>query len=344
MPSQPELIFVTGPQAGTREVVMTSPAVLGRDPAADVRLQDESASRQHLQFDLLAQGWAVTNLSRNGTVINSRKYKSAKKQILLETGDVLQVGAETSILYVGPGDDPDQALGAWRAAGPAPQAPLAEQQQVKPAEAIDPLEDADAEEESPEAAARKNKIRKYAIGAGIYVAAMIVLILVLSNLGGQEDGGRGAVPPMLTDSQIAKYLDRSYELSTSDVSAGKMLEKALVTYGRRHDTDAPGNLYRTVKYFQLHLAYRSEPAFEDPEHLRMYNTAFDELTRKVTDLYKRAYVATNAQDYGLALALWERLERMLPVTEPPLPEPEHPLFQNVIEHIVYVSRLRAAQR
>ncbi len=343
MPSQPELIFVAGPQAGTREVVMTSPAVVGRDPAAEVRLADESASRKHLQFDLLAQGWAVTNLSRNGTVINSRKYKSAKKQILLETGDVLQVGAETSILYVGPGDDPEQALRAWRAAAPAPPARQAEQQAHEPPEPTDPLDEPDIEQDPPEAAARRDKMRKYAIGAGIYVVAMIVLILVLSNLGGDETGP-AAVPPMLSEAQIAKYLDRSYEVSTSDISAGKMLEKALVTYGRRHDSDAPGNLYRTVKYFQLHLAYRPEPAFEDPEHLRMYNTAFDELTGKVTDLYDRAYVATNAEDYRWALALWEQLERMLPVTEQPLPEPEHPLFQNVIDHIVYVSRLRAAQR
>ncbi|MFP4354599.1 MAG: FHA domain-containing protein [Phycisphaerae bacterium] len=341
MPSQPELIFVAGPQAGRREVLMTSPAVVGRDPRADVNVTEEAVSRQHIRFDLLAQGWAMTNLSSNGTVVNSKRYKSSKKQVLLDTGDVLQIGAQTQILYVGPEDDPDQALRSWREIAPPARAIIEDEPDQAPGPS-DELEEVDIEQIDPEAAARQAKVRKYAIGGGIYLLAMVVLVIVLSNLGGEDVETAAGQPRMLETNEIARILDHRYELATQDAAAGKMLEEALTTYDRRHDK--PGNLFRTVKYFQLHLAYKATPSFDDPEHLRKYNTALRKLTERATDLYKRAYIATNAQDYRLALSLWKQLQGMLPVNEPPMRQPDHPLFKNVIDYIVYVSKLQAAQK
>ena len=81
--------------------------------------REEAASREHIRFLFTHDGWVMENLSANGTLINNKRYKRDKK-ILLDTGDVLGVGLETKILYVAPGDDPEEALGAWRAANPEP--------------------------------------------------------------------------------------------------------------------------------------------------------------------------------------------------------------------------------
>jgi pSer/pThr/pTyr-binding forkhead associated (FHA) protein len=118
--AMPELIFVSGPQQGERAVIMTGTAVLGRSPSADVKLLEEAASREHVRFQLTRDGWVMENLSANGTLINGRRYKKDKK-ILLDTGDVMGIGLETRILYVSPGDDPEEALEDWRQANPPAQ-------------------------------------------------------------------------------------------------------------------------------------------------------------------------------------------------------------------------------
>ena len=123
--AMPELIFVSGPQRGERAVIMTGTVVLGRSPSADVRLLDEAASREHVRFQLTRDGWVMENLSANGTLINGKRYKKDKK-VLLDTGDVMGVGLETRILYVAPGDDPEEALADWRQANPPAQAKPAE--------------------------------------------------------------------------------------------------------------------------------------------------------------------------------------------------------------------------
>ena len=116
--ARPELLFVRGPQAGQRVVLTTGQAVLGRSPECDVRLEEESASRRQVQFEMTAEGVVVENLSSQGTLISGKRYKSGKR-VLLDTGDVLAAGAVTEILFVAAGDDPEAALTAYRQARPA---------------------------------------------------------------------------------------------------------------------------------------------------------------------------------------------------------------------------------
>ena len=101
--ARPELIFVRGPQDGERAVLMTNPVVVGRSAVADVRLKENASSREQLRFDLTPEGWLMQNLSANGTLINGKRYRGGKR-LLLDTGDILGVGAETEILYVAPPD------------------------------------------------------------------------------------------------------------------------------------------------------------------------------------------------------------------------------------------------
>jgi len=118
--AMPELIFVAGPQQGERAVIMTATAVIGRSPTAEIHLTEEATSREHVKFQFTHDGWVMENLSANGTLINGKRYKKDKK-VLLDTGDVMTVGLETKILYVAPGDDPEEAIQTWRGANPAPE-------------------------------------------------------------------------------------------------------------------------------------------------------------------------------------------------------------------------------
>ena len=113
------LIFVDGPQRGDEVVLADNVVLAGRDPSAGVQFTEQYASRRQLRFELAVYGWTLENLSTNPIRVNGKKYKAAKK-ILLATGDVIAVAAETQILFTGPDDDPRDALDAYRQEHPAP--------------------------------------------------------------------------------------------------------------------------------------------------------------------------------------------------------------------------------
>jgi diguanylate cyclase (GGDEF)-like protein len=74
---------------GTRYPLGTATVVLGRDPACDIRIVDQSVSRRHLRIHLDEAGYAVEDLqSTNGTFINDEPASAR----LLKDGDYLRVG------------------------------------------------------------------------------------------------------------------------------------------------------------------------------------------------------------------------------------------------------------
>ena len=87
--------------------------LIGRDPDADLVLQDPFASRKHFQLSWSKEGYYIlTDLkTRNGTVVNGVKEFQCK----LRTNTTVQVGHEL-ILFI-PSDDPpeddDDLLPAW---------------------------------------------------------------------------------------------------------------------------------------------------------------------------------------------------------------------------------------
>ena len=122
---RPELIVVRGPHDGERAVLMSDQAVVGRAAECDIQIRDETVSRRQLKFLLAPGGWVVENISANLVRINGKKYRTGRKAFL-ETGDVLRIGAETDILFISPGDDPDQTLRTYRQDHPLAAEPLAE--------------------------------------------------------------------------------------------------------------------------------------------------------------------------------------------------------------------------
>jgi len=368
MPSAcPELIFVAGPQEGERAVLMTPVVGVGRSPDADVQLSELYVSRSQLQFQITHEGWVVENVAKKSLVrINGKKLKVGKK-LILDTGDLLSVGMETQILFVAPGDDPEEALAEYRNEVPAPEpepaAVVAEQPPesveaepvVAEPEAAAPVEAATESEEAPaaesiednlmlgltdeerDAATEKQaKIKKYAIYGGVYLAVLIGGAVLLSGLGARGDGDRTGAPGLIPPDGISQILSEPIlGMPLVEPVAEQHLQKAKVFH--REAEIQSGNLYKAVKHYKLYLAFSRKETFPTPELERQYTQALRRLIREVTKKYKDSYALVQNRNYRLALASYEELLRMVPAKEEPKPEKDNKLFENIIENITYVG-------
>lgn len=87
---------------GSRISVNTSPFVIGSSEEADFCLSDSYVSGRHaiLEYDPAEEGRYVTDASRNGTYVNSRRLPKGERTAL-HHGDTLQIGDTVfSVEYV----------------------------------------------------------------------------------------------------------------------------------------------------------------------------------------------------------------------------------------------------
>jgi len=355
--ARPELLFVAGPQEGERAVLMTNAALVGRALTADVQLMESAASREQFRFDLTPHGWLMQNLSANGTVVNGKRYKKGR-QLLLETGDVLSVGLESEILYVAPGDDPEAALAEYRqrkasapAAKPAPppETPAGEpagkkakdhppsgKEKAAPAAAETPEQGADEEEPSEQ---EKSSKLKYVLFVIVLVATVLfgAAIVRKSMSDGEQDGGPVG-PPRLSTVQIAEALAEPLEKSLSPEKAAGALDRAVRSYNNRTLWE-PGDLFRCVKDFKLHRAYRGTQSFDKIEHERMAEKAAKELNELVKRKYDAAWRFERARDFRSARAAFHDVLQILPVVDLDRYGPVYQVIRgNVIRHLNYIKK------
>lgn len=368
-----ELIFIAGPQKGERVWVTAKTMVLGRMPQCDVCLKEEFVSRQHARMEITEDGIIVENLSSTGTVINDKRYKAGKK-ILLATGDVLAMGMESRLLFVGVGDDADTALAELRKREEPPAPPA--QTPPAPAEppaAIPPLPSPAAAKQTAPAApplpapgkaktevpktakfeknvvaagaagkpadrpAAQQKVRKYIKFGIVYAVALVALVIVIkfAPRGGGDDVGGPGTSGFLSREQIAGILRQKPDRKLNAVEADRALATAVELFPRRK-TD-PGNLYKVVSNFNYYLAAKEgSSVFEEAEHDTMYRTALDELVEAVASKYENAYSYERNRDYKTAKRIYGSLLEMLPVGTPgPVQEK---LVKNIMEHLSFVSK------
>jgi hypothetical protein len=106
--------------------------LLGRDPGADIVVNDPSVSRRHAMIERRPEGWVVLDQrSANGTFVNSHRVDQA----VLQGGNQLRLGAVTFEVRV-----PAPAAGAMPqvAAAPPQPAPQAAPAYAPPAPAYAP--------------------------------------------------------------------------------------------------------------------------------------------------------------------------------------------------------------
>jgi len=348
--ARPTLVFVSGPQAGQRASLMSAAVTLGRSPNADVRLVDEHASREQLRLEFTRDGWLMTNLSGHGTRVNGKRFKSARKKVLLATGDVLGVGVDTSILFVSAEDDAQAAIDAYLTEHPlpeeAPPAPLEPQPiepepVAEPAEAPQPAPAGEAPEDAA-ATARRAKLRKYAIYLGVYLAGLAGVVVLLSSMRGEQQvqlTRSGA----LDARQIAEIFSTvDHQRNAIPTRAAAELRKAQSLYDNLPGRG--GDLYRCVRSFQEYLAYKRVGAFDEADDELKYRDALGRLIDEVQHKYRNAWAYEQSEDWRQARRVYEELLIMVP--EEQRDSPVYRRFvQNVISHLTYVrEQLRSGRR
>ncbi|MDF1700491.1 MAG: sigma 54-interacting transcriptional regulator [Planctomycetota bacterium] len=103
----PLRLFVKSPGQEERVYDMVDGSVtIGRDPAAEIPVDDRTLSRRHCRVYAGADGWRVTDLgSRNGTFLNGSPILDDR----LEAGDAVELG-ETKITAYFPDGDGSESL------------------------------------------------------------------------------------------------------------------------------------------------------------------------------------------------------------------------------------------
>ena len=85
------LVLCDGEFAGAEYPLTSEETLIGRNPATDITLLDESISREHaiVAWDTTTGCYAIEDLqSTNGTRVNGKRVRSA----MLGDGDEIQVG------------------------------------------------------------------------------------------------------------------------------------------------------------------------------------------------------------------------------------------------------------
>jgi hypothetical protein len=69
----PYIVVVDGPRTGARFPLKDGANIVGRAPGNEIRLDDQSVSRQHAEISKTESGWFVKDLgSKNGTTVNGQ--------------------------------------------------------------------------------------------------------------------------------------------------------------------------------------------------------------------------------------------------------------------------------
>lgn len=88
---------------GQRVFVGLQPVVIGRSPAAELRLEDQAVSVRHARVHLQGRDVLIEDLlSANGTWVNGQRARFRR----LQGGDMVKVGHTELRLELGPGDAP----------------------------------------------------------------------------------------------------------------------------------------------------------------------------------------------------------------------------------------------
>ncbi len=105
---QYQLIVQKGPQPGKIFLLITENISVGRDPMADISLNDPEVSRQHVRLTRTASGYVLEDLvSTNGTFINGEQLE-ADMPTALVPGQTVSMGSGVTMLYEIIGSEPTE--------------------------------------------------------------------------------------------------------------------------------------------------------------------------------------------------------------------------------------------
>jgi ABC-type multidrug transport system ATPase subunit/pSer/pThr/pTyr-binding forkhead associated (FHA) protein len=118
----PPRLVVTTPR-GTREFTLDRDVmVLGRDPGADIQVDEQVVSRRHAELRRAGTGWEIVDLgSMNGLAVNGQRFQ---QKVLLD-GEAIRIASSVTLTYRSPPSafaPVVPAVAAPSVAGPGPAA------------------------------------------------------------------------------------------------------------------------------------------------------------------------------------------------------------------------------
>lgn len=188
-----QLIVRAGPNPGKVYPIMRSEITIGRDPAADVLINDAEISRRHAIIKMIPEGYTIEDLgSTNGTIINNQRIVGPH---LLRSGEMIYLGEHIALIFEAQqAFDPDATLASARLAPSAPPAmnkPVQVHTSGKPGEApygsgipsvqvpvTRPVVEEFPEEPLPEEPPAASKIPRWLIFVLIGVVAVTCICLI----------------------------------------------------------------------------------------------------------------------------------------------------------------------
>jgi pSer/pThr/pTyr-binding forkhead associated (FHA) protein len=90
--SPASLVVMRGPSIGARFILSNESNEIGRDPAVQISLSDQSVSRKHARINRVDDKYVLTDLnSANGTWCNESKL-AANESVALEKDAMIKLG------------------------------------------------------------------------------------------------------------------------------------------------------------------------------------------------------------------------------------------------------------
>ncbi len=97
----PRLIVTKGADEGKQFELSADTLSIGRDASNPLRLHDTEVSRRHAELRRTADGYRLTDVgSANGSFVNGQSVKD----VLLKTGDQVQIGQTLLVYSAGQGE------------------------------------------------------------------------------------------------------------------------------------------------------------------------------------------------------------------------------------------------
>ncbi|MDP9344046.1 MAG: FHA domain-containing protein [Actinomycetota bacterium] len=118
----PRLVVAT--PRGTREFPLNRDVmVLGRDPTADIPVDEQVVSRRHAELRRAGAGWEIVDLgSMNGLAVNGQRFQ----QKVLLNGEQIRIASSVTLTYLATASTPPPAAPAVAGPGPAAASPHVE--------------------------------------------------------------------------------------------------------------------------------------------------------------------------------------------------------------------------
>lgn len=118
-PKAYQLIVRAGPVPGKIYPIMKTEVTIGRDPNAEILINDAEISRHHAVIKAGPEGYMIEDLgSTNGTIINGQRIVGPH---ILHEGEMINLGEHIALIFEAQLDfDPDATLASARAAFPPP--------------------------------------------------------------------------------------------------------------------------------------------------------------------------------------------------------------------------------